>query len=142
MASEPRFCSYLDIPLQHSHPDILRAMRRAGSATSYLALLEEARRENYAMIRAYFHKSESEGPHFSGKLFLRSIEILEGYHAVGRSLDTLRSLRKLRVVGLRRGASTIDDPAMDSELEPGDVLIIEGYPGEIEAAEIEIMSGL
>jgi len=43
MGSESRFLSYLDIPLQHSHPEILRAMRRGGSARRYLRLLERAR---------------------------------------------------------------------------------------------------
>ena len=32
MGSEQRFCSYLDMPLQHSHGDILSAMRRGGDA--------------------------------------------------------------------------------------------------------------
>ncbi len=44
MGSEERFVSYLDIPLQHSHPEILRAMRRGGGAERYLGLLERARR--------------------------------------------------------------------------------------------------
>jgi ribosomal protein S12 methylthiotransferase len=43
MGQEPRFCSYLDIPLQHSHPDVLTAMRRGGSAERYRRLLDEAR---------------------------------------------------------------------------------------------------
>ncbi|MEE2776417.1 MAG: 30S ribosomal protein S12 methylthiotransferase RimO [Acidobacteriota bacterium] len=43
MAAEERFCSYLDMPLQHSHPDILRAMRRGGSDRRYLQQLETAR---------------------------------------------------------------------------------------------------
>jgi ribosomal protein S12 methylthiotransferase len=43
MGQEPRFCSYLDIPLQHSHPDVLSAMRRGGSAERYRHLLDEAR---------------------------------------------------------------------------------------------------
>ena len=43
MGTEPRFCSYLDIPLQHSHPEILRSMRRGGSARRYLSMVEEAR---------------------------------------------------------------------------------------------------
>ena len=43
MAAEERFVPYLDIPLQHSHPDILRAMRRGGSETSYLRLVDRAR---------------------------------------------------------------------------------------------------
>ena len=43
MGSEPRFCSYLDMPLQHSHGDILKAMRRGGDAARYLRLLDRAR---------------------------------------------------------------------------------------------------
>ena len=43
MGSEERVCRYLDIPLQHSHPEILRGMRRAGDGDRYLALLDQAR---------------------------------------------------------------------------------------------------
>src|SRR5258708_10841833 len=43
MGSEPRFCSYLDMPLQHSHGDMLKAMRRGGDAGRYLRLLDRAR---------------------------------------------------------------------------------------------------
>jgi ribosomal protein S12 methylthiotransferase len=43
MARERRFVGYLDIPLQHSHPEILRAMRRGGSPERYVRLLEQAR---------------------------------------------------------------------------------------------------
>ena len=43
MGTEERFCSYLDMPLQHSHGDILAAMRRGGDARRYLRLLERAR---------------------------------------------------------------------------------------------------
>jgi ribosomal protein S12 methylthiotransferase len=43
MGSEPRFCSYLDMPLQHSHGDMLKTMRRGGDATRYLRLLDRAR---------------------------------------------------------------------------------------------------
>ncbi|MEM9594582.1 MAG: 30S ribosomal protein S12 methylthiotransferase RimO [Acidobacteriota bacterium] len=43
MGQEERFCSYVDMPLQHSHPDMLKAMRRGGRATRYLRQLERAR---------------------------------------------------------------------------------------------------
>jgi ribosomal protein S12 methylthiotransferase len=43
MGSEERFCSYVDMPLQHSHGDILKAMRRGGDAARYLRLLDKAR---------------------------------------------------------------------------------------------------
>ena len=45
MGREERITPYLDMPLQHSHPEILRAMRRGGSARRYLDLLERARQE-------------------------------------------------------------------------------------------------
>jgi ribosomal protein S12 methylthiotransferase len=43
MGSEERFCSYLDMPLQHSHGEVLARMRRGGDAKRYLRLLERAR---------------------------------------------------------------------------------------------------
>ncbi len=43
MAGYPKLCRYLDIPFQHAHRDILRAMGRRGDATAYLRLLERAR---------------------------------------------------------------------------------------------------
>ncbi len=43
MGREPRFLAYLDMPLQHSHPEVLRAMRRGGGPRRYLRQLERAR---------------------------------------------------------------------------------------------------
>jgi ribosomal protein S12 methylthiotransferase len=43
MGSEERFCSYIDMPLQHSHGEVLRAMRRGGDGPRYLKLLDRAR---------------------------------------------------------------------------------------------------
>ncbi len=43
MGGEERFVSYLDMPLQHSHPEMLTSMRRGGSAARYLRLLERTR---------------------------------------------------------------------------------------------------
>lgn len=43
MGREERFVSYLDMPLQHSHPAILKAMKRGGRAERYLEQLAMAR---------------------------------------------------------------------------------------------------
>jgi ribosomal protein S12 methylthiotransferase len=43
MAVTPNVCHYIDIPLQHSHPDILRAMWRGGTPESYRRLMERFR---------------------------------------------------------------------------------------------------
>ena len=44
MAGVPQVCRYLDIPVQHSHPDMLCAMSRAGSVDAVRTLAGRARR--------------------------------------------------------------------------------------------------
>lgn len=44
MAGAKKVLPYVDLPLQHAHPDTLRRMRRGGSAESHLALLDRFRR--------------------------------------------------------------------------------------------------
>ncbi|MEP6802819.1 MAG: 30S ribosomal protein S12 methylthiotransferase RimO [Acidobacteriota bacterium] len=43
MAREPRFLSYVDIPLQHVSRAVLSGMRRGGDPASYLAMIERMR---------------------------------------------------------------------------------------------------
>ncbi|MBI1756249.1 MAG: 30S ribosomal protein S12 methylthiotransferase RimO [Fimbriimonas ginsengisoli] len=43
MASLPNVLPYVDIPLQHVHPDVLRRMRRPGCGDKYLALFGKLR---------------------------------------------------------------------------------------------------
>ncbi len=43
MARHPNICPYLDIPLQHASPSVLKRMRRGGGAEIFLRTLEKAR---------------------------------------------------------------------------------------------------
>jgi ribosomal protein S12 methylthiotransferase len=43
LATCSRVARYLDVPLQHADPDILKAMRRGGSASTHLKLIERIR---------------------------------------------------------------------------------------------------
>jgi len=43
MAATPQVCRYLDVPIQHSHPDILRAMRRGTTASRLAGIVRRAR---------------------------------------------------------------------------------------------------
>jgi ribosomal protein S12 methylthiotransferase len=45
MGAHGKLCRYLDVPFQHSHPEMLRRMGRWGNGDVYLDLLETARRE-------------------------------------------------------------------------------------------------
>ncbi len=43
IANLPKVCKYMDMPLQHAHPEMLRAMRRPGNGERYLEILDEFR---------------------------------------------------------------------------------------------------
>jgi ribosomal protein S12 methylthiotransferase len=43
MVSDPRVCSYLDLPLQHAHPDVLRLMKRPAKVKRTRRLIAELR---------------------------------------------------------------------------------------------------
>ena len=43
MAELPKVCKYIDMPLQHAHPDVLRAMLRPGNGERYLEILQSFR---------------------------------------------------------------------------------------------------
>ena len=40
IASLPKVCKYMDMPLQHAHPEVLRAMRRPSNGERYLELIQ------------------------------------------------------------------------------------------------------
>jgi ribosomal protein S12 methylthiotransferase len=44
MASDPRICAYLDLPLQHAHPDALRRMKRPAKVKRTRRLIADLRR--------------------------------------------------------------------------------------------------
>lgn len=46
MASEPKVCNYLDIPLQHINSNVLKLMRRGQNRQSTLSLIEKLREKN------------------------------------------------------------------------------------------------
>ncbi len=43
IARLPKVCKYMDMPLQHAHPEVLRAMLRPSNGERYLELIEEFR---------------------------------------------------------------------------------------------------
>jgi len=43
IADLPKVCKYMDMPLQHAHPEVLRAMRRPSNGQRYLEILAEFR---------------------------------------------------------------------------------------------------
>ena len=105
-------------------------------------MLDEARKGHYARVRAFFHSVDDVDLDTPDHHHMHSIEILSTYAAVGQSIESLQSLDKVQVIGLRRNGVKSNDPLIEVEFKPGDVFIIEGHPDDIQATEIEIMAGL
>jgi CPA2 family monovalent cation:H+ antiporter-2 len=105
-------------------------------------MLDEAREGHYARVRAFFHSIDDVDLDTSDNHHLHSIEMLPSYHGIGKSIGSLRNLELIRVISLRRNGVTSGYPMRDIGLIAGDVLVIEGHPDDIQAIEIEIMSGL
>ncbi len=105
-------------------------------------MLDQAREGHYARVRAFFHSINDIELDTVDQHHLHSVEIHPRYHAVGRSIGALQCLDRISIIALRRNEVSTDDPADDIVLQAGDVLVIEGDPNAIQAAEIEIMSGL
>ena len=53
MASKPNICKYLDLPLQHVDPVMLRRMNRRGDIDSTRALLKKAREMGFVLRTTY-----------------------------------------------------------------------------------------
>ena len=53
MASKPNICKYLDLPLQHADPEMLRRMNRRGDIDSTRALLKKAREMGFVLRTTY-----------------------------------------------------------------------------------------
>jgi CPA2 family monovalent cation:H+ antiporter-2 len=105
-------------------------------------MLDEARAGHYARVRAFFHSIDDVDLDTPDQHHLHSVEILKTYHAAGQPIDALRCLDKIRIIALRRNGVSSNDPVTQIPLLAGDVLVIEGHPDDIQAAEIEIMAGL
>ena len=53
MASKPNICKYLDLPLQHADPELLKRMNRRGDIESTRALLKKARDMGFVLRTTY-----------------------------------------------------------------------------------------
>ena len=53
MAAKPNICKYLDLPLQHADPEMLRRMNRRGDIDSTRALLKKAREMGFVLRTTY-----------------------------------------------------------------------------------------
>ena len=103
--------------------------------------VREARDSRYRLLRGYFHGAD-ERDEFDEQAHVRlhSVPIEAGAAAVGRSLRELK-LDEVgaEVAAIRRHGIRGEDPAPETVLRDGDVVVLRGSPEAIELAEARLL---
>ncbi|MCL1093400.1 monovalent cation:proton antiporter family protein [Shewanella kaireitica] len=103
-----------------------------------LKRLESERRNHYQYLHGFFSGAETD---FTLEL-LHAVALPKGANAVGKTLADI-PWEKLRVElrAVRRAGAEVDNPELDWQIKPGDILILLGKPRRIEKAETYLLQG-
>ena len=85
MARLPKVCKYMDMPLQHAHPEVLRAMLRPSNGERYLEIINEFR-------------ERGAGHHDALDVHRRIPGRDRGTRAISRGVDRARGARPGRIL--------------------------------------------
>lgn len=100
--------------------------------------VQNARESRYAMLRGYFHGADDSGVDADLEQ-LRSITLEPTSDALGRTLEQLQ-LTTVALISLRRRGRDVEQ-AEQATLQAGDVLVLRGLPGALQAAEQTLLRG-
>jgi len=106
--------------------------------------VREVRTDRYRMLRGFFHGQDI----FEQRLTdayqerLHSVALPEGAHAAGKLLADLHLEEAgVTVSAVRRGGIRGPEPAPETQLAAGDVLVLYGAPEALEEAEKILLEG-
>ncbi len=105
-----------------------------------LRRIREARAEQYKLLRGFFHGLSDRDEDEAGQPRLHSVWLGPGSAAIGRSLADLR-LADLgcEVSAIRRRGIRAVEPAAETRLEEGDVVVLLGGPEAVAAGETRLL---
>lgn len=108
-----------------------------------LAKLRGVRSERYELMRGFFPGSTDEGEALDpDQPRLQSVMLDAGAAAVGRTVDAVDvGADGVLLLALRRGGVRQMEPAPETRLQAGDVLILNGSPEALARAEIRLLQG-
>jgi CPA2 family monovalent cation:H+ antiporter-2 len=108
--------------------------------TQVLQITDTLRRQRYGTLRALAAARGGEPPDDDEQL--RSVVLPPGAWSVGRKLDEARRRgAEVAFAAVRRQGITGREPAGDTELREGDVVVIYGTPAALEHAETVLLAG-
>ena len=104
--------------------------------------VREVRRNRYRMLRELFHGELTETPDTAWSERLHSITLPATGYAVHKKLHELDlDAVGVSVKAVRRDGREEPQPSPDTQLEPGDVLVLYGKPEALENAEEIVLAG-
>ena len=101
IAAHEKICSYIDVPLQHASPDVLKRMKRGAGADIFLRSIEKMRRDDSRSHAAHLVHRRLPRRDRAG---LRAALRLRARRAI-RLAGRLRLLRRRRREGVRARAT-------------------------------------
>lgn len=100
--------------------------------------MRETRSQRYNLMRGFFHGASDADKQDAR---LHSVSLPAGARALGQTLGEL-ALAQVAVAAVRRRGVRSLDPAPDTRLEAGDVLVLLGDPVALAAAEQKLLQGV
>jgi CPA2 family monovalent cation:H+ antiporter-2 len=105
-------------------------------------MIGEIRNTRYSVLRSQFHDSHETNESGGYLEELKSIVLPPGAWAVGRTLNEVRERgAEVGFTGIRRQGILGRDPAGDTTLREGDIVVIYGQPDALERAEAVLLAG-
>jgi CPA2 family monovalent cation:H+ antiporter-2 len=107
-----------------------------------LRRLRDVRQERYSLMRGYFHGATDEETPDHEQPRLRTIVATEGAACVGTTLESLNLAGlEVHVTAIRRTGEREVNPAPDTVVKAGDVLVLLGTQENLAKAEIRLLQG-
>jgi CPA2 family monovalent cation:H+ antiporter-2 len=103
----------------------------------------DIRGNRYNMMRTLFRRDDTQLPDASEALReqLYTLVLPPGAWAVGRSIDQVKEKAEITVSAIRRDGIVGREPAPDTVLKEGDVLVLYGTPEALEHGEAVLLMG-
>jgi CPA2 family monovalent cation:H+ antiporter-2 len=106
--------------------------------------IRDVRGERYRLLRGFFHGTSDDAADLveANEPRLHTVSVDAGAYGIGRTLAELALAEAgTEVTAIRRRGIRADDPAPETRLEAGDVVILLGRPDALEAAEARLLQG-
>lgn len=108
-------------------------------------LLREARQQHYALLRGFFPGATDSGEYLSDEEQVRllTVALNPGSHAITRPLSALAlDDVDVSVLSLRRHGARHISPDLETHLEAGDILVLQGTASALAVAEDRLLRGV